>query len=365
MSARTDFVVSGPTVVPDQQLSRTPWPWLFSAPVDLAAFSGSALLSLMLLAWGATSGLLDRDVPEWSWVTCILLIDVAHVYATGFRVYFDRQELSRRPWLYGGTPLVGYFLGVVLYSEGETLFWQVLAYFAVFHFVRQQYGWVALYRSKAGETGRLSKWVDMLAIYAATLYPLIYWHAHLPRRFFWFKADDFRALPESLEMWCWPVYCLALGLYATTALLRWVRGTPNPGKDLVVVTTAACWYLGIVAFNSDYAFTVTNVVIHGVPYMVLVYWYWTRRGSRANAAGTARWRGVVWFVATIWVLAYAEELIWDRTIWHENAWLFGAPIGLEPVAETFLVPLLATPQLSHYILDGFIWKRRANPEFRL
>jgi len=35
---------------------------------------------------------------------------------------------------------------------------------------------------------------------------------------------------------------------------------------------------GIVAFDSDYAFTVTNVVIHGVPYLVLVYWYgWVRR----------------------------------------------------------------------------------------
>ena len=357
--------MSVPTVIPEQQSNRASWPWLFSARVDLAAFAGSALLSLMLLAWGAASGLVDRDVPEWSWVTCILLIDVAHVYATGFRVYFDPQELWRRPWLYWGTPLVGYFLGVVLYSEGEGLFWQVLAYFAVFHFVRQQYGWVALYRSKAGEKESWSKWIDVAAIYAATLYPLVYWHAHLPRGFVWFKKNDFLGAPEVLESLCWPIYCLALGLYAVTAFLRWTKGTPNPGKDLVVVTTAACWYLGIVAFNSDYAFTVTNVIIHGVPYMVLVYWYWTRRRARADVSGTARWRGLVWFVATIWVLAYAEELVWDRTVWHDKAWLFGTAISLEPVVEMFVVPLLATPQLSHYILDGFIWKRRANPDFRL
>ena len=99
MSVRTDFVVSVPTVIPEQQPTRASWPWLFSAQVDLAAFAGSALLSLVLLAWGATSGLLDRDVPEWSLVTCFVWIDVAHVYATGFRVYFDPQELGRRPWL--------------------------------------------------------------------------------------------------------------------------------------------------------------------------------------------------------------------------------------------------------------------------
>ena len=29
----------------------------------------------------------------------------------------------------------------------------------------------------------------------------------------------------------------------------------------------------------------------------------------------------------------------------------------------YLVPLLALPQLTHYVLDGFIWRRKSNPEF--
>jgi hypothetical protein len=30
-----------------------------------------------------------------------------------------------------------------------------------------------------------------------------------------------------------------------------------------------------------------------------------------------------------------------------------------------LVPLLALPQLVHYVLDGFIWRRKNNPDFKL
>ncbi len=342
--------------------------WLFSAPLDLAAFLGSALLSLLLLAWGGTAGLLHSDTPEWTWVPLILLIDVAHVYATGFRVYFDRAELTRRPLLYGGVPAGAFLAGIVLYQGGELLFWRVVAYLAVFHFVRQQYGWVALYRRRLGEPDGWERWLDTATIYLATLYPLLYWHAHLPRRFWWFLEQDFQAIPRVLADAAAPVYWGLLALYAARAVQRWVTGRPNPGKDIVVATTAFCWHVGIITFNSDYAFTVTNVIIHGVPYIVLVYWY--VRGRRRQAAEHAgggqavAWRTAVMLLGTIWVLAYAEELVWDRAIWQERSWLFGGPVEVGGW-HAVLVPLLAVPQLTHYILDGVIWKRKNNPNFTL
>ena len=260
--------------------------WLFSAKVDLAAFLGSAVVALALLAVGAAAGILHNDSPEWTWVTAVLLVDVAHVYATGFRVYFVPEELRRRPWLYWLAPLLGFLIGLAVYSESETAFWRCLAYLAVFHFVRQQYGWVALYRAKAGERGRLGRLVDTAAIYLATVYPLIYWHAHLPRRFWWFLPGDFAALPAVVEQVAAPFYWAALAAYAVRTLWRGVKhGLWNPGKDIVVATTAVCWFVGIVAINSDFAFTVTNVIIHGVPYMVLVYWY---RWKVGEASGVAR-----------------------------------------------------------------------------
>ena len=151
---------------------------------------------------GAPFGLLETDTPDWIWIGAILMIDVAHVYSTGFRVYFDLPELKRRPWLYGLTPLLAFLVGMAIYSEGEATFWRLLAYLAVFHFVRQQYGWVALYRSRAGETGRVGFWIDTVAIYMATLYPLIHWHSNLPRKFWWFLEGDFQQLPAVVETDC-------------------------------------------------------------------------------------------------------------------------------------------------------------------
>ena len=331
-------------------------PWLFSRPVDLCAFLGSAILSLVLLAVGAQFGLLNSDTPEWTWVAAILLVDVAHVYATGFRVYFDRVELQRRPWLYSLTPLFAWLIGMAVYSESHTWFWRVLAYMAVFHFVRQQYGWVALYRSRDNDVGGAGYWIDTVAIYMATVYPLIYWHAHLPRQFFWFLEGDFAELPGVIATIAMPVYWLSLALYFARSLYRAiVLRKPNPGKDIVVATTAICWYIGIITFNSDYAFTVTNVIIHGVPYMVLVYWYQCLGNAERP---TRHWPKVATFLATIWVLAYLEEMIWDCGLWHERSWLFGNEWRIGQL-EFMLVPLLAVPQVTHYVLDGFIWKRRS------
>jgi hypothetical protein len=184
---------------------------------------------------------------------------------------------------------------------------------------------------------------------------LLYWHCHLPRNFWWFLPQDFAAVGFDLSAWVAPLYWTCLALYGVRALLAYLghSGRPSPGKDMVVLTTWACWYLGIVVLNSDYAFTVTNVLIHGVPYMALVYYY---RGSSERRASPPWWV----FLVTLWALAYCEELLWDRAIWHERAWLFGAPWGLDGW-HSLLVPLLATPQITHYVLDGFIWKRRQAP----
>jgi hypothetical protein len=341
--------------------------WLFSGTVDLGVFLGSALLALTALWIGARAGVLNDRSPEWTWVPAVLLIDVAHVWGTGFRVYFNTNELKRRPWLYALVPILGFVIGIALYSEGELVFWRVLAYLAVFHFIRQQYGWVMLYRARVGERDQFGRWLDTVTIYLVTLYPLIYWHAHLPRQFWWFLENDFTAGPalSSLERLVRPLYWAVLSVYVFRAACRWWSwGGVNPGKDIVVITTAICWYTGIVVFNSDYAFTVTNVIIHGVPYLALVYWYARAQRPRASSPYRFVTRGPLSFLATLWVIAYVEELLWDRGVWHERAWLFGGAWDIG-ILKTFIVPLLALPQLTHYVLDGFIWRRKSNPDFSL
>ncbi len=344
-----------PMVTAPAELDSRTQPWLFSRGLDLAAFLGSALASLALLGVGWAAGLADAPSPDWLWIVGVLLVDVAHVWSTGFLVYTDGQEFRRRPVLYTLVPVLGFGCAFVAYGLGAAVFWRALAYLAVFHFVRQQYGWVALYRSRAGEFDRAGHWLDTVTIYATTLYPLLWWHANLPRRFNWFVDGDFFAIP-AVARWLAPLYWSILLAYGCRSLWARRRGRGNPGKDLVVATTAICWYAGIVAFDSDYAFTATNVLIHGVPYLVLVYVTVRNRPRRETLSGRLLSHGWWPYLMLLWAIAFVEELVWDRAIWHDRAWLFGG--GWEAASWGFvLVPLLATPQITHYVLDGFIWKR--------
>jgi hypothetical protein len=344
-------------------------PWLFGRAVDLAVFGGSALLAVALVAVGAALGLLDADAPEWVWIGCIVAVDVAHVWSTAFRVYLDPAEVRRRPLVYVGVPLACWGLGIAAYASSPDGFWRVLAYVAVFHFVRQQWGWVALYRRRAGETDRIDRVLDATAIYAATLYPLLWWHGHLPRRFVWFVPNDFVAgvaagVADALAPLYWAILAVFL---ARQAELAYKRRPVNAGKVLVVATTWLTWWLGIIALDSDYAFTVTNVLVHGIPYFALTYRYGRARGLATPGsflARLARPSGVLVFVGFVLACALVEETLWDRYVWHDRPWLFGDGDELSGLALTLLVPLLALPQATHYALDGFVWKvrrREKNP----
>jgi hypothetical protein len=343
-------------------------PWLVSARWDVAVVGGSAALAFLLLALGRAGGILDGDTPTWAWIGAVVFVDVAHVWATAYRVYLDPEELRRRAGLYAAIPLAAYVFGVLLYSAGPTLFWRVLAYVAVAHFVRQQYGWMALYRRRLGESSRADRLLDDAAIYSATLYPLLYWHANLPREFAWFLPGDFiPGLPREAADWAFPVHVAITAAYLLRQAQLALQGRPlSPGKNLIMLTTWLTWYVGIVVLDSDYAFTVTNVLVHGIPYLAFV-WVYERRRWQGSSAGVARlFRPHAWplYVAPLLLVAWLEEWGWDRVLWHERGFLFpGAALLLPRAGLALVVPLLALPQATHYLLDAWIWRVRSeNPE---
>lgn len=340
---------------------------MWGGGVDVAVFGGSAALSLALAVLAPALGG-GGALPTWAWLLFVVAVDVAHVHATLFRTYFDGEELRRRRALYVGAPLACYALGVALHLVSELTFWRALAYVAVIHFIRQQVGWVAVYRALAGERGRLDRLLDDALVYAATAWPLLYWHAN-PRAFHWFVEGDFVSAP-GLARAALPlggaVYAALAVAYVARASGRALRGAPpNLGKHLVVLTTAATWAVGIVFTNGDFEFTVTNVLGHGVPYLALVFMVARERAGEVPGSLTARLvaGGLLTFLGVALALAFAEEMLWDRLVWHDRPELFGGagvddPPLLGPLARAFLVPLLAVPQATHYLLDAVLWRRR-------
>lgn len=337
----------------------TSQPWLRSPRYDSWFILAPPFLALAVVALLPASYRQSAAFPLLAWVGIVLLIDVAHVYGTLFQTYFDPAQRRRRRGFLLLVPLACYAGGVALHAAGSLVFWRALAYLAVFHFVRQQYGFLRLYARR--EAPLPGAWLPAVLIYAATLYPLLYWHLSPPRHFNWFVDGDFVQVD-------WPLgRHLATGLYAMLLLAyvgreSWLyhrTSTFNLPRNLLLAGTASSWLVGIVLCNGDLIFTLLNVVSHGVPYLALV---WSRRPT--GAAGRGWWagrHGLALFLSALVLFAFLEEGLWDGLVWREHAtvfsWFQHLPVVAEPGLLMWLVPLLALPQSTHYVLDGFIWRR--------
>jgi len=357
-------------------------PWLRSSAWDLLYIISPAFITSVLAIVFKEQFENMRNLPLWAWVCLVLFVDVAHVYATLFRTYFDKRALANNATLLTTIPIACWGAGALLYSVDGLLFWRVLAYLAVFHFIRQQYGFLALYSRNDSAQLRKFGFIDGAFVYLATLYPLLYWHTNLPRNFNWFVEGDFvSSMPRAFAEVALALYLIVAFIY--TAKEIWsvkTIGTLNVPKNLILFGTALSWWIAIVSVNSDMTFTMVNVISHGVPYMALIWLYQQRSMQKADAAHSSQIAAtrdssqgsfaqralrilscsVPAFVIFLIALAYAEEGLWDGFVWREHLSVF-APFNFLPQITdksflALLVPFLALPQSTHYVLDGFIWK---------
>ena len=341
---------------------RLSLPWIRGLRYDAAFILAPPFVSLLIVALLPAQYKGTAAMPLAAWVVLVLLVDVAHVWSTLFRTYLDKERMARQRTLFLAAPVLCYGAGVVLYSLGSLVFWRTLAYLAVWHFVRQQYGFMRIYARKES-SARWARTLDAVAVYAATLYPLVWWHLSPGRNFDWFVEGDF--VVGDGAVWRAAVGGLYAGiLLAYVGKELWLLhrgGALNAPRNLLILGTAASWYFGIVVFNGDLAFTLLNVVAHGIPYMALV-WH-TARGARGPATKALAARsGWVVFLLALFALAFLEEGLWDGLVWREHSGLFAMFSALPRIGDhtalSLLVPLLALPQATHYVLDAFIWRRR-------
>ena len=349
---------------------NTRQPWIKTAVYDSVFILLPPFLAMVVVGLLPERFRYSADMPVMSWVLLVLFVDVAHVYSTLYNTYFDKARFERRKKLFITIPIMCFLVGFVLHLLGGIVFWRALAYVAVFHFIRQQYGFMRIY-TRDEPKHNLSTVMDSLVIYSATLYPLIYWHCTPGRNFNWFVNNDFiSGSSENVKFYAGILYLLILIVYVINELFRLLKtGNFNLPKNVLIAGTAVSWYLGIVWFNGDLAFTMLNVVSHGIPYMALV-WHGISKTRSEGAVKTimpvwrlsSMWYGLFLFLGSLFLLAYLEEGLWDGFVWHEHLGVFRIFNWLPHVNNDFLlallVPLLSLPQSTHYMLDAFIWRKK-------
>lgn len=333
-------------------------PWIHNARTDWwFILSPPFLILLIIFIFQKQIQELENDYSFYTWLFLIVFVDVAHVYSTLFKTYFVKSEIRKRKLLYWGIPVLSWVSGLMLYQFGSLIFWSVLALIAVFHFIRQQYGFMRIY-SRA-EPDNWSKKIDTLTIYSATIYPMLYWFK-TPRSFTWFVENEFdwlRNLPDYTHAAA-ILYFVILWIWIMKTIFEFFqRGQFNIPKITLITGTCLSWYFGIIYFNNDLVFTFLNVISHGVPYVALIYIREIKQKHSAQLSGLSVFKsgfGVFLFMAVILGFAFFEEFLWEILIWNEH---FTFDIRLSANWSQFLIPLLVVPQLTHYLLDGFIWKK--------
>lgn len=356
-------------------------PWIYNAFVDTVFILGVPFFVVAATLLFSDTFSQPDSMTVVSWAVLVMGVDVSHVYSTLYRTYLDRDTMrSHRGFLYL-LPFAVLVVSMLLYSFGALVFWRVMAYLAVFHFARQQYGFIRVYAR--GEVQRpWHRRLDALAIYTATFYPIADWHLAGQKNFNWFMKGDFLYFSHlGLRSFLFAVYLAVILTYlAKEIYISWRSHQVNLPRNAILAGTFLSWYVGIVHFNSDLAFTAINVISHGIPYMALV-WIWGNKkhnpllGEKLLTPSYKEgWgvrqvfkpRYVFFFIASLLALAYIEEGLWNVWVWHDkgHAAFFGplhATLGDLDAGSPWLkllVPLLSVPQVTHYVIDGFIWKMR-------
>lgn len=354
--------------------TQTPHYWLFSKTKDLSVLFLPVWLTWIFCLLYASNFNLEKDLPLWMWIVFILGLDVSHVWSSIFRTYLDKEEFANHRKLLIYTPIVVFLSLFMVAYYSVALFWRVMAYIALHHFIKQQYGFLAIYRGKHRFFPQKifgDKWV----IYFSMLYPVVYWHFLSYRNFNWFVEGDFLnlsqylAIPQSLFFYTNILYWLIILAWCIEELyhLQKTKKTISWAKVLWLLSTAGNWYIGIVWFNSEIIFSLTNVVAHGVPYIALIVFY-VERKKKVKNQGQISFKflqvlaRVSLMILIILFLAFGEEFFWDMWLNREKQVLFNSflayPMAVfqSDFAKAFAFALLSIPQVSHYIIDGYIWK---------
>ncbi len=351
--------------------------WLFSRKTDLWVLFAPVWLT-WVISFLLPDSVIQADFSLWVFVIVIIGLDVSHVWSTIFRTYLDKDEFRNHRTLLILSPILAFLFSFTLASISFHLFWRVLAYVAVFHFVKQQYGFMRIYKARNGDFRK--KYIsDNLVIYLSMLFPIFFWHINLNREFSWFVTGDFIQpnLPQETVQYINIIgiiaYFLILGLWLIEELVYFKKSdnTLPTGKILWTMTTAGNWYIGIVYFNSDLVFTITNVVAHGVPYIALIVFYEHRKSAFTFKPWSKNLlRAAFTIVGIVLVLAFGEEYLWDILVYQEHPEVFASfldyPFELpSQFWQTVGLAMLSVPQITHYIVDRYIWKSNdKNPHLK-
>ncbi len=333
------------------------WFWFVLLPPFAIAF---ALFSEVWLSFVALA-----SVTLW--------VTVPHHFGTWCRTFGLREDWDRYRWRI--------IIGPCAIIAGVLLGWN-LAPLTIFlvallwdhqHSVMQQHGVARIYdfKGKSGgpAAGKLDLWLNIV-LFVNHLVTVPLWTELWVQQLYVWNIPIDASTVRLIHTLSYGVSILYV-LYYIVRVVGAVRqgATINPMKYAFLLSSYGLWYFAGWQTNSLLVYGIAHKLMHGLQYLVIVYWFLDRKH---RVTGVKPWMlpriNVIGFVAVALLYSAILQLLLLRPFSEYGFGLVeilapseprpASAISVNRTYEMYAFTVLSSTALIHYYFDSFIWKVR-------
>ncbi len=326
--------------------------WLRGPEFDLTFIGGLAALAL-----GSAAVLsINPNLFPAIFVANMWVLGFHHVVATFTRTAFDRPSFAQYRNLVVGLPPVLLVAVVTLgFGVGQWILATIYLYWQTFHYARQSYGIAQMYARKPENAPCVNQDLSRWVLYAVPLWGMLYRSHQNPMQFL------------GLPLWCVPVPAVAVSIAAALCCvlvgawgisqLRLVRERRLPvPHTLYIFSHILIFTVGYVLVeNMDWGWLLVNIW-HNAQYLFFVWHFNNKRFAervdpqRPFISQLSQRQNLGWYVLTCLLISTAA---------YGCVMQVSHLVAFKTISLAFIIG--QTLNYHHYIVDGIIWRRRAQP----
>lgn len=321
--------------------------WVFSLKEDLYVFGGSLLVALCFGYYFDSFN---------NFIFAYVLLDQCHIYSTYFYTYNSKRFSKEFKKILIGIPLFFFILSFVLiHYFGLQYLSFVLSAYSLIHFYKQQRAWFLIASSKEIKKSNFENIVDKAVIFFSIGGPIYISLVENVGRDGWRVARDLFYLPDYIIPYVFNGWIISIILYFSLQVKQfYLYKSISWGKHIQLLSSLLIW----VAFRLE-PFEKSKIYglfllffSHSFPYYYPGIKYVRDRISKGEKFyipfPESKLIPIFLYVLTVGVVCMEQML---RQAFHG----LGNPYHIIGI-------IIHTSVLTHFTLDGIIWKKRFHPE---
>tara|TARA_Y100000768_G_scaffold388287_1_gene383328 strand:+ start:21397 stop:22440 length:1044 start_codon:yes stop_codon:yes gene_type:complete len=336
---------------------------IFSRKKDLFAFSSWFFVGIFFFLFSHLTDYRFHNQKQLPWILIIIiksLQEITHVYATFLISYADQEVFKKLKRILIMTPILIFLASFAFIIGGkENWFFILIAQTAIFHVIRQEYGWMKIATRLDSYHSKWLERLDLLTIYSITISPTL-WLLRHSENGYWIRPGDSFLVPDILARFAMSFSLIVIILFWIINSFHWWKYRQvNLTKILVFFNGFFGWYIALYFITDPQYFLLSSWLLtfaHGVPYFFIVF-KTERLGDSSLIQGK-------YFRLSRSAYLYGLLILFF--------FIFYAPFAsiqkfyeLPLFWKALLASAISCPNIVHCIIDGFLWRKSTGLSKRL